>query len=327
MGYKPPFNITDEMLEYVAGIAEALGAVRGVETLDKFPRLRRIGRIKSIQSSLAIENNSLTIDQVSDIIDGKNIIGPPDEIREVKNAITAYKELENIDPYNMNDLLRAHGIMTEGLAVESGELRTVNEGVFSSDGQVIHVAPQPRMIPTLMSELFDWLKTTKTHALIKSSVFHYEFEFIHPFRDGNGRIGRLWHTAILMTWRPVFAWIPIESIIREKQAEYYDAIAQSTKAGVSDKFIIYMLQVTLEAVKSLEVDTQAHINHINSRVQDLLKVLDYYPLSASEIMERLNLKSRDGLRNNYLKPAIEAGLICMTEPSKPTSRNQMYFRK
>jgi len=326
MGYKPPFNITEEMLGYVAEIAEALGGIKSVETLDKLPRLRRIGRIKSIHSSLAIEKNSLTLDQVSDIIEGKRVIGPPDEIREVQNAFAAYKELENIDPYDMKHLLHVHGIMVNGLVEESGEFRTVNEGIYSSNGRVVP-APQPHMVPALMEDLFDWLRTSKTHALIKSSVFHYEFEFIHPFRDGNGRIGRLWQTATLMTWKPVFAWIPIESIIQERQAEYYEAIARSTSAGNSDAFILFMLKATLDAVQAISTDAQAHINHINTRMRDLLAALEYHPMTAAEIMERLNMRSRNTFRANYLNPAIEAGLVFMTEPDKPTSRNQMYFKK
>ena len=327
MASKPPFNITEEMLEYVSEIAEALGGIKSVDSLERLPRLRRIGRIKSVHSSLAIENNSLTLDQVSDILEGKSVIGPPDEIREVKNAFVAYKELEHLDPYDMRDLLRVHGVMTDGLIEESGKFRTVNEGIYSSDGRVVHIAPQARMIPDLMRDLFDWLKASKVHALIKSSVFHYEFEFIHPFRDGNGRLGRLWHTAILMTWHPVFAWIPIESIIRRRQAEYYEAIAQSTSAGASDVFIVFMLKATLDAVKTIVSDTKAHIRHTSTKMRELLAALEYYPMLATEIMERLKLKSRDGFRNSYLKPAIEAGLVCMTEPDKPTSRNQRYFKK
>jgi len=327
MPNKPPFNITEEMLGYVAEIAEALGGIKSVETLDKLPRLRRIGRIKSVHSSLAIENNSLTLDQVSDILEGKRVIGPPDEILEVKNAFAAYKELENVDPYDIKDLLRVHGIMTAGLVEESGKFRTVNEGVYASDGRVVHVAPQPIMIGGLMRDLFDWMKTSKAHALIKSSVFHYEFEFIHPFRDGNGRIGRLWHTAILMTWKPVFAWIPIESIIRERQAEYYNAITQSTSEGTSDTFILFMLKATLDAVKEIVTDAQAHINHINTRIRDLMAVLEYYPMGTLELMERLKLRSRKSFYANYLKPAIEAGLVFMTVPDKPTSRNQLYYKK
>jgi len=323
---KPPFNITEEMLEYVAEIAEVLGGIKSVENLDKLPRLRRIGRVKSIHSSLVIENNSLTLGQVSDIIEGKRVIGPPNEIREVKNAYEAYKELENLDPCNIKDLLRVHGIIAGGLVEESGKFRTVNEGVYGGDGRLIHMAPPPRMVPDLMRALFDWLKASKVHALIKSAVFHYEFEFIHPFRDGNGRIGRLWHTAVLMTWKPVFAWIPIESILRERKAEYYKAIASSSSAGESDSFILFMLRATLDAVKGIVSDAQAHINHIDTRMRDILAVLEYYPMSATEIMERLKLKSRDGFRNNYLKPAIEVGLVFMTEPDNPTSKNQRYFK-
>lgn len=327
MENKPPFNISEEMLEYVAEIAEAIGGIKNVDSLDKLPRLRKAGRIKSIHSSLSIENNSLSIDQVSDIIDGKRVIAPPDEILEVKNAFAAYKQLEDIDPYKVEDLLWTHGIMTNGLVEESGKFRTVDEGVYNSDGCVVHIAPPPRMVPTLIGDLFEWLKTAKVHALIKSSVFHYEFEFIHPFRDGNGRLGRLWHTAILMTWKPVFAWIPIESVIRERQAEYYEAIAASTSAGNSDSFILFMLRATLDAVRSIVTDTKAHINHIDTRVRELMAVLEVYPMSALEIMERLNLKSRNSFRSNYLNPAIEAGLVGLTEPDKPTSRNQRYFKK
>lgn len=327
MGNKPPFDITEEMLDFVAEISEALGRIKSEEALVKLPRLRRIGRIKSIHSSLAIENNSLTIDQVSDIIEGKRVLGPPDEIHEVKNAFTAYKELENIDPYSIKDLLRIHGIMTEGLVDESGQFRTVNEGIYDSNGRVVHMAPPPRMVHELMQNLFDWLKNSRMHALIKSSVFHYEFEFIHPFRDGNGRLGRLWQTAILMSWKPVFAWIPIESIIKERQTEYYEAIAASTKSGNSNAFIMFMLRAVRDAVQIIGSDTQAHINHIDARVRRLLEILEVYPMSALEIMERLNLKSRNSFRDNYLNPAIKAGLVELTEPDKPTNKNQMYFKK
>ena len=327
MGNIPPFNLTEEMLEYVAEIAEALGGIKNVENLNKLPKLRKVGRIKSIHSSLAIENNSLTIEQVSDIIDGKRVLGPPNEIHEVRNAFAAYKELETVDPFVMNDLLRVHGIMTEGLIDESGEFRTVNEGVYASDGRLVHMAPQPQMISGLMTDLFGWLKSSKIHALIKSSIFHYELEFIHPFRDGNGRIGRLWQTAILMSWKPIFAWIPVESVIRERQADYYNAIAVSTSEGKSDEFVLFMLTTIRDAVRAIVADTQAHIDHISERVRDLLGVLEVYPMSATELMGRLNLKSRDAFRNNYLKPAIEAGLVGLTEPDKPTSRNQRYFKK
>ena len=269
----------------------------------------------------------LTLGQVSDIIDGKRVLGPPDEIQEVKNAIAAYKEIEKVNPFELKDLLRIHGVIMAGLVDEAGKLRTVNEGIYSSDGKVVNIAPPPDMVPEHMNNLFAWLKTSRVHALIKSSVFHYKFEFIHPFRDGNGRTGRLWQTAILMNWKPVFAWIPVESIIRERQAEYYNAIAQSTSSGNSDAFILYILKVILDAVKAIGRDAQAHINHISTRVRDLLAVLEVYPMEATEIMRKLGLKSRDALRRNYLAPAIEAGLVMMTDPGKPTNKNQRYFKK
>ena len=327
MGYTPPFSFTDEMLEIISEISETLGSIKSLDELNKLPRLRKIGRLKSIQSSLAIENNSLSINEMSDIIDGKRVIGPPNEIQEVKNAFAAYAELENIDPHDLNDLLRVHGIMTAGLVDESGMLRTVNEGIYNSNGKAVHIAPPPNRVPELMDDLFHWLRTSKAHALIKSSVFHYEFEFIHPFRDGNGRIGRLWQTAILMSWKPIFAWVPVESVIRERQSEYYEAISLSTAAGSSNTFILFMLKAIRDSVNTSAAETKLHINHMNERVRALMSVLEEYPLSSAELMERLNLRSRDSFRNNYLNPAIEAGLVVLTEPNNPSSRNQRYLRK
>jgi Fic family protein len=267
------------------------------------------------------------MEQVADIIDGKKVLGPPDEILEVKNAFAAYKELENIDAFDMKDMLRIHRMMMDGPVEENGRFRTVNAGVYTNDGHAIHNAPQPSLVPGRMKDLFDWLRTSEAHMLIKSSVFHYEFEFIHPFRDGNGRMGRFWQTAILMKWRRVFAWIPVESIIRERQAGYYDAIASSTKNVSSNEFVIYMLKAIRDAVEAIVSDAHAHINHINARVRELLAVLKPYPQSAAQLMERLGLRSRDAFRNNYLRPAIEAGLVSLTEPDKPTSKNQGYFRR
>jgi len=327
MGYIPPFSLTDEMMRLTSDISELLGSIRNIKDLEKLPRLRRIGRIRTIHSSLAIENNTLTIDQVTDIIDGKRVLGPPDEILEVKNAHAAYNELENIDAFDMNDLLRMHRIMMNGLVEENGRFRTVNAGVYTSDGQRIHEAPQPSLIPGHMNDLFEWLRTSEAHMLIRSSVFHYELEFIHPFRDGNGRIGRFWQTAILMKWKPLFAWIPIESIIRERQTEYYGVIAASTKKVSSNDFILFMLKAVRDAVTAIASDAMKHINHINVRVRELLAALEPYPQSATQLMERLNLRSRVTLLRNYLRPAIDAGLVALTEPDKPTSKNQMYLRK
>jgi Fic family protein len=326
MGFIPPFKLNDDMLEIVTTIVEALGKISSVETLDKLPRLRRAGRIKSIHSSLAIENNTLTIEQVTDVINGKRVLGPPNEIQEVKNAYEAYKEIKSVDPFNIKDLLKVHGIMMKELVEKAGGFRPGQVGVFDGNGNVVHMAPPALNVPGLISELFDWLKNSKTHPLIKSSVFHYEFEFIHPFQDGNGRMGRLWQTVILSAWKPVFQWIPIESIVKSRQQEYYDAITASTSEGNSNPFIIYMLKATLDAVNDIAKDAREHINHLNERVKNLLAVMQDYPMSANELMKLLELKSKLTFRTNYLQPAIEAGLVGLTLPDKPTSKNQKYFK-
>lgn len=324
--YKPPYNTTDEMLELVSEIMECLGQLSAVNDLAKLPKLRRTNRIKSIHSSLAIEHNSLSLEQVSDIVNGKRVLGAPDEIQEVKNAIDAYKLLENLNPYKVDDLLKVHKAMTYGLIEESGKFRIGEEGVFAGE-RCVHVAPPAKNVPRLMHELFNWLNVTKTHALIKSSVFHYEFEFIHPFRDGNGRTGRFWQTAILSKWKPIFAWVPVESMIINKQEEYYNAIAKSTANGNSNPFIMFMLEAFLQAIKALMKDSNDHMNHMNERVRKLMGVIKDYPMTANELMKLLGLKSRETFRKNYLVPALEAGIIGMTLPEKPTSRNQMYYKK
>lgn len=325
--YIPPYDITEEMLELSAEIMETLGRLSDVNDLEKLPRLRRVSRIKSIHSSLAIENNTLTVEQVTDVIEGKRVLGPQEDIVAVKNAFNAYNYLDRVNPYELKDLLKVHGIMMNGLVSEAGLLRTAQVGVYNERGEVIHMAPSHNMVPKLMSDLFLWTKNSKTQMLIKSSVFHYEFEFIHPFRDGNGRTGRLWQTALLADWKPIFEWIPIESIIQNNQKEYYEAIRLSTGEGKSNRFIVFMLTVINSALKGIARDAGRHIDHLDKQISALLSVMDSYPMTASEIMEKLNLKSRDGFRRNYLIPAIQAGLIEMTVPDKPTSKNQMYFKK
>ena len=324
--YIPPYDITEEMLELASEIMENLGKLSNVNDLEKLPRLRRVNRIKSIQSSLAIENNTLSLEQVTDVIEGKHVLGPQDDILAVKNAFEVYKILPELDPFSLNDLKRAHGIMMKGLIDGAGALRTKSVGVISETGKVIHVAPPYNMVSVLMSQLFDWLRTSKTHMLIRSSVFHYEFEFIHPFADGNGRMGRFWQTALLASWKPIFEWIPIESIIKDNQDEYYRAIGLSTAEGKSNRFILFMLSVIKKAIENIVNDSRSHYNHISSQVGALLAVIESYPMTALELMEKLGLKSRVSFRKNYLQPALEAGLIGMTEPDKPTSRNQRYFK-
>lgn len=324
--YVPPYDITEEMLELTSEIMEILGEFNSVNDLDKLPRLRRVSRIKSIHSSLAIENNTLTLQQVTDVIEGKRVLGPEDDILAVKNAFNVYKTLDNIKPFSLKDLTKAHGIMMNGLVEEAGQIRTSPVGVINQDGKVIHIAPPANMVNNLINQLLDWVTTSKTQMLIKSSIFHYEFEFIHPFRDGNGRMGRLWQTALLASWKPIFKWIPIESIIKDNQEEYYNAITLSTSEGKSNRFIIFMLKVIKSALLDIVKDTRNHYNHINNQISALMAVVESYPMSLTELMQKVGLKSRDTFRKNYILPALEAGLIGMTEPNKPKSKNQKYFK-
>ena len=323
--YTPPYEITEEMLEFVSEIMENLGKLSSVNDLEKLPRLRRANRIKSIHSSLAIENNTLSVEQVTAVINGKRVLAPQKDIEEVKNAFNAYEKLSEVNPYSIKDLLKIHGIMMNGLVKEAGKIRSGQVGVYNRDGKVVHLAPPAEFVPKQLEQLFNWVENSSVNMLIKSSVFHYEFEFIHPFNDGNGRMGRFWQTALLSGWKAIFAWIPIESIIKENQEDYYNAISLSTSQGKSNIFIEFMLDVINKAIKDIITDTRNHYNHINNQVAELMNVIESYPQSATELMEKLGLKSRLGFRKNYIQPALVAGLVKMTEPNKPTSKNQKYF--
>lgn len=324
--YIPPFEITNDMFKISTEIMENLGKLSNINELEKLPRLRKVSRIKSVHSSLAIENNTLSIEQVTDILDGKRVLGPREDIVAVKNAFEAYKELDSANPYALKDLLKIHKIMMKDLVEEAGCLRSGNVGVFDENGNIIHTAPPVQVVDELLNQLFDWVKNTDIQMLIKSSVFHYEFEYIHPFRDGNGRIGRLWQTALLSSWKPIFKYIPIESVIKDNQEEYYNAIAKSTSEGKSNAFIIFMLDIINKAIKDIVNDSRKHYNHINIQINKLMQVMETYPQSSQMIMNKLGLKSKISFRKNYLNPALEAGLVGMTIPDKPTSKNQMYYK-
>ena len=225
--YIPPFDITNIMLDRISSIMKKIGKLDNYKDLNKMPILRRNNRIRSIHSSLAIEANSLSFDQVKDIIDGKKVIGPQDEIQDVKNAYEAYKLIKDVNQYSIKDLKRVHGVMTYLTLDESGEFRRGNEGVFDENGNCIHVCPSPEQVNELMKKLFKWMEDNNgiIHPLILSSVFHYEFVFIHPFKDGNGRTARLWQNIILSNWEEIFEYVPIESQIKKYQEDYYSAIA------------------------------------------------------------------------------------------------------
>ena len=247
---KPPFEITNAIIGYVAEIAELVGKLTSTNQLSANPTLRRTNRIRTIHGSLAIEQNTLTLEQVTAVLNGKQVLAPPKDIAEVKNAYEIYERLEELDPYSVDDLLTAHSIMTRGLVDESGVFRSKPVGVVDQEGHVLHFGTLPQYVPDLVMELLGWTKNNDVHMLIRSCVFHYEFELIHPFADGNGRVGRLWHTLLLSKWNPAFAWLPVESIIHDRQQEYYAAINASNDAGESTVFIEFMLS----AIKASLID-------------------------------------------------------------------------
>lgn len=247
---KPPFEITNAIIGYVAEIAELTGKLSSTNKFSANPMLRRTNRIRTIHGSLAIEQNTLTLEQVTAVLNGKQVLAPPKDIAEVKNAYEIYERLEELDPYSVDDLLTAHSIMTRGLVDESGVFRSKPVGVVDQEGHVLHFGTLPQYVPDLVMELLDWVKSSDVHMLIRSCVFHYEFELIHPFADGNGRVGRLWHTLLLSKWNPAFAWLPVESIIHNRQQEYYEAINASNDAGESTVFIEFMLS----AIKASLID-------------------------------------------------------------------------
>lgn len=327
--YEPPYHITNTMLALVAEIAEKTGRIASYRSFEAKPHLRRNNRIRSIHSSLAIEANSLSMDEVKGVIDGKTVIGPQKEIQEVKNAYEAYDMLGSFDPYSLKDIQKLHGVMTYLTVQESGVFRTQNEGVFNGD-VCIFMAPPPQLVPSQMQALFAWMREEKdkVHPLILSSIFHYEFVFIHPFSNGNGRMARLWQTALLSEWKPIFQYLPIESQIHQYQEEYYNAIAACHAAGNSDAFIEFMLdKISLTLDWALQ-QAAGKDSYLSESVQTLLNAMEYdVPYSAAALLERLQLKSRDSFRKHFLNPALEKGLIVMGVPDKPTSRNQTYIRK
>ena len=326
--YTPPFTITNTMLDCVASISEKIGKMSALKNLEAKPHLRKNNRIRSIYSSLRIEANSLSIGQVRDVISGQLVLGEQKEIQEVKNAYEAYAQISVINPYDIEELKRIHAIMTKYLVDESGCFRHGEEGVFNGE-QCIFMAPPARLVPQLIDELFAWMNRVQgeVHPLILASVFHYEFVFIHPFSDGNGRMARLWHTCLLSKWKSVFQYIPIESQIEKFQDEYYNAIAKCHIDGSSTIFIEFMLSQIDKILDHICVQISEDNEQLSEYVRRLLKVMEYdIPYTGKTLMEKLGLKSRESFRRHYLRPAIDRNLIRMTIPDKPNSRNQRYVK-
>lgn len=330
--YKPPFHMTDRTVTLLAEISEQVGRITVLQEGNMSPHLRRENRIRTIHSSLAIEHNSLSLDQVTAILDGKRVLGNPNEIKEVQNAYQAYEMMLRLNPSSVEDLLTAHKLMMQGLVPENGKFRSGGVGVFDGD-RLVHMAPPAHLVPKLIQDLFDWYKDSEMHPLIKSAVFHYEFEFIHPFQDGNGRMGRMWHSLLLGQWKELFFWLPIEELIQSKQAEYYDALGKSDKAADSAVFVELMLEIIRDTLKDTTVVGRStdqdsdQVTDQDSPINKLLAALGNEELSAAEIMKRLGLSHRPTFRKNYLTPALDKRLIERTIPDKPNSKNQKYRKK
>lgn len=309
--YQPPFKITSKIIDYISRISEKIGEINSLENSPHQVKLRKENRIKTIHSSLAIENNSLTIEQITAIIDGKRVLGSPNEIQEVKNAIQAYELLLKLNPYEEKDLLKAHALMMQDLVSNNGKYR--NEGVGIFDGnQVVHLAPSADRVPLLMADLFNWLKTSDVHPLIKSCVFHYEFEFIHPFQDGNGRMGRLWQTVILKEWKEVFAWLPVESLIKENQSEYYNALNSSDKEADSSSFIEFMLSLLLKTIEEI-IETEKKVTvkvsvKVTLNQQKIIEVIKENPFATQDELAQIIGLSRKSIIQN-MKKLQENGLL------------------
>ena len=327
--YMPPFEISNEMLKKVSDIMEKIGKLDSFTNLDKTPYLRKQTKINSVHSSVAIENNPLSLEQVKDVINFKIVIGEQKDIQEVKNAYKAYEMLKDINPYSIDDLKKIHGVMTFLVEEVSGEFRTSSEGVFDDNGNCIFVCPPGDRVNSLMNDLFEWLNENKDtiHPLILSSIFHYEFVFIHPFTNGNGRTVRLWQNSILYKWKDIFEYLPIESKIHKYQDEYYDSIAKCHKNANSNVFIEFMLKMIDETLDEAISTSHLPITNETININKLLDVMESSkPMTATEIMEKLGIKSKETLRGQYLDPAIKQGLVSLTIPDKPTSKNQMYYK-
>ncbi|ACL03774.1 filamentation induced by cAMP protein Fic [Desulfatibacillum aliphaticivorans] len=317
--YQPPYVITPAIISLIAEISEAVGRLAALNGSSSDLKLRKLNQVKTIQGSLAIEGNTLNEEQVSAIFEGKRVLAPPKDILEVKNALAAYESLGAWSPSKERDLLEAHRMLMAKLVDNPGVYRSKGVGVVSGD-KLVHMAPPGGRVPILMRNLLLWLQNSEEHPLVAGSVFHYEFEFIHPFEDGNGRLGRLWQTLILNRWNDLFLDIPVESLIYNHQQEYFTALQESTNQTDSGPFICFMLKMIQKAVASAVPQVTPQVT---PQVGRLLRIMQG-AMTREELQQALGLSDRKSFRERYLKPALEAGLIKMTIPDKPSSRLQKY---
>ena len=314
----PPYTLTPVILRLVEEIGEWLGRYSATTRETLTPRLRRENRIRTVQASLAIEHNTLTVEQVTAVLEGKRVLGLPREIQEVRNAFAAYEQLDHWNPISRDDLLAAHGILMAGLVDRPGEFRSGGVGIYQGD-RVVFMAPPADRVPELMNDLLTWLKKTDEHPLVASCVFHYEFEFIHPFTDSNGRLGRLWQTLILSKWKPLLACLPVEAVIRDRQEEYYRVLGQADGSATATPLVEFML----EAPRAVIEETVAS-DQVSDQVIRLLEEIGKKEIGTAELMEGLGLSHRPTFRKNYLESALAAGAIERTQPDSPRSPTQRY---
>lgn len=301
----PPYQITPEILKLIASISEKIGQINA-KFLDKpSPKLRKENRIKTIHSSLSIEGNTLTEEQITALIEKKRIIGPEKDVNEVLNAIRVYDQLQSFDPKSSKSFLNAHEILMKGLVSDNGKYRKRGVGIMAGD-RIAHMAPPAANVPHLMNDLFEYLKTSKEISLIKSCVFHYEMEFIHPFIDGNGRMGRLWQTLILMKEYPVFEFIPFENIIHKTQSEYYQTLSQSDKSGSSTPFIEYMLGVVNDSLHTM-LDFKSRVMSTEDRLAYFSEICDA-EFSRKDYM-RVFKEISSATASRDLKQGVQLGLF------------------
>ena len=309
--YIPPFTITTKIIDLISRISEKVGEINSLENSPHRVELRKQNRIKTIHSSLAIENNSLSIEQITAIIEGKRVLGSPNEIMEVKNAIQSYELLLSLNPYEEKDLLKAHSLMMKNLVTRNGKYRNDGVGIFDGE-QFVHLSPSADRVPALMADLFEWLKTSDVHPLIKSCVFHYEFECIHPFQDGNGRMGRLWQTVILKDWKDVFAWLPVETLVKENQAEYYKALSVSDSNADNTLFTEFMLSMILRAIEEI-IETEKKVTvkftqKVTVNQKKIIEAIKQNPFVTQDELAKIVGISRKSIIQN-MKKLQENGII------------------
>jgi Fic family protein len=313
--YQPPFQLNHAMMSRVADIAEWLGRWKQVNHEEPVPQLRRGNRIRTIQASLAIEQNTLSLEQVTAVLDGKVVLGLPREIQEVHNAFAAYEAMPGWNPASLSDLLTAHGLLLKGLVTDAGQLRQGGVGIYQ-DKQLVHMAPPANQLSRLMDGLLGWLEKTDAHPLIASSAVHYELEFIHPFSDGNGRIGRLWQTLMLSQWQPMLAFLPVETVIKQRQADYYRVLGESDRASDCSGFIVFMLDAILAALKEAVASETQVETPVKTRVKTperlVVMLREDQSLTLADVADRLGLsvsaveraagKLREAGRLRYVGP-------------------------